>query len=85
MNLKLIDRIEQALDEIRPSLEMDGGSVDLLEVTPKKIVRLSMLGACRGCPLSPMTLKLGIERLLFERVPEIAGILAEGVVEPGWA
>lgn len=83
-NLQLIDRIEHALDEIRPALEMDGGSVELIEVTPENIVRLNMVGSCTDCPMSMLTLRLGIERLLLERVPEVTGVEAEGAVEPAW-
>lgn len=69
-------RVEQALDEIRPYLESHGGDVNLVEVTPEKVVRLQLVGACGGCPMSAMTLKFGIERLLEERLPELAGIEA---------
>ena len=69
-------RVEQALDEIRPYLESHGGDVNLVEVTPEKVARLQLVGACGGCPMSAMTLKFGIERLLEERLPELAGIEA---------
>ena len=84
MDPVMVDQIESALDEIRPALEMDGGTVELLEVTPEKIVRLALVGACAGCPMSTLTLKMGIERLLFERVSGITGVEAEGAVEPEW-
>lgn len=80
----LVDRVEQALDEIRPALEMDGGTVELLEITPAMVARVSFLGACTGCPVSSLTFKLGIQRLLKERVPELVGVEAEGVAEPRW-
>jgi Fe-S cluster biogenesis protein NfuA len=69
-------RVDQTLDEIRPYLMSHGGDVNLLEVTPEKVARLQLVGACGGCPMSAMTLKFGIERLLEERVPELAGIEA---------
>jgi len=69
-------RVEQTLDEIRPYLMSHGGDVTLLEVTPGKVVRLQLMGACGGCPMSAMTLKFGIERLLEDRVPELAGVEA---------
>jgi len=69
-------RVEQTLDEIRPYLMSHGGDVTLLDVTPEKVARLQLLGACGGCPMSAMTLKFGIERLLADRVPELAGIEA---------
>ncbi len=80
----LVDRVEQALDEIRPALELDGGTVELLEITPDMVAKVSFLGACTGCPVSSLTFKLGIQRLLKERVPELSGVEAEGVVEPRW-
>ena len=84
MDPVMVDQIESALDEIRPALEMDGGTVELVEVTPEKVVKLALLGSCSGCPISTLTLKMGIERLLFERVPGITGVEAEGAVEPEW-
>jgi Fe-S cluster biogenesis protein NfuA len=84
MDPVMVDQIESALDEIRPALEMDGGTVELLEVTPAKVVRLALVGACSGCPMSALTLRMGIERLLFERVPGITGVEADGAVDPAW-
>jgi Fe-S cluster biogenesis protein NfuA len=84
MHPLLVERVEAALDEIRPALNLDGGTVELLEITPDYVVRLSMEGACNGCPISALTLKLGIERLLKERVPEITRVEAEGVGDPEW-
>jgi Fe-S cluster biogenesis protein NfuA len=80
----MVDQIESALDEIRPALEMDGGTVELMEVTPENVVKLALIGACAGCPMSLLTLKMGIERLLFERVPGITGVEADGAIEPEW-
>jgi Fe-S cluster biogenesis protein NfuA len=84
MNPLLVEQVESALDEIRPALEMDGGTVELLEITPDMTVRLAMVGACSGCPMSALTLKLGIERLIKERVPGVTAIETEGAVEPDW-
>jgi len=84
LDLHLVDRVEAALDEIRPALEMDGGSVEILDITAENIVRLNMIGSCSGCPVSAMTVRLGIERLLRERVPEITGVEAEGAGAPNW-
>jgi Fe-S cluster biogenesis protein NfuA len=69
-------RVEQTLDEIRPYLMSHGGDVTLLEVTPENVARLQLIGACGGCPMSTMTLKFGIERLLEDRVPDLAGVEA---------
>lgn len=84
INPMVVDQIESALDEIRPALEMDGGTVELLEVTPEMKVRLAMVGACTGCPMSALTVRLGIERLLKERVPGITAIETEGMADPEW-
>ncbi len=84
MNPVMVEQVEAALDEIRPALEMDGGTVELVEITSDKVVKLALVGACSGCPMSALTLRMGIERLLFERVPGISGVEAEGAVEPNW-
>lgn len=84
MNPLMVEQVEAALDEIRPALNMDGGTVELVEITPENVVKLELVGACSGCPMSTLTLKLGIERLLKERVPAISGIETEGVAPPDW-
>src|SRR5579883_49392 len=85
MNPLLVERVENTLDEIRPALELDGGTVELLEITAAGVARLAFVGACAGCPLSAITLRLGVERLLKQRVPELTGVEAEGVTQPDWA
>jgi len=70
------EAVEQVLDEIRPALRADGGNVELLEVSEDGIVKLEMVGACAGCPMATLTLKAGIERILFERIPDIVGVEA---------
>ena len=70
------EAVEQVLDEIRPALQADGGNVQLVEITEDGIVKLDMVGACAGCPMATMTLRAGIERLLFERIPDIVGVEA---------
>ena len=70
------DRIESALNKIRPQLQADGGDVELVGVTDAKIVQLRLQGACAGCPMSQMTLKNGIERVLKQEIPEIKGVEA---------
>ncbi len=67
------EQIEKALDKIRPALQRDGGDVELVEVVDG-IVRVRLTGACGGCPMSQMTLKNGIERVLKEEVPEVVGV-----------
>jgi len=70
------ERIEKALDKVRPMLEADGGNVELVEVTPDGIVKLKLKGSCGCCPMSSMTLKMGIERILKQEVPEVKEVVA---------
>lgn len=74
--MDLLQRVENALDTIRPYLEADGGNVSIEEITPDNIVRLRLLGSCGSCPMSIMTLKAGIEQAIKRAVPEIEGIEA---------
>ncbi len=74
--MSLIERVESALDTIRPYLLTDGGNVSIEEITPENVVRLKLLGACGSCPMSIMTLKAGIEEAIKKAVPEITGIEA---------
>jgi len=64
-------KVEEVLQQIRPSLQADGGNLELVEVTAEGTVKVKLTGACFGCPMSQMTLKMGIERLLKEKIPEI--------------
>ncbi|MBN1913643.1 MAG: NifU family protein [Candidatus Omnitrophica bacterium] len=70
------DKVEEALKKIRPMLAADGGNVELVEVTDQGIVKLRLTGACGSCPMSQMTLKMGIEKVLKEEVPEIKEVVA---------
>ncbi|MCB0063808.1 MAG: NifU family protein [Caldilineaceae bacterium] len=72
----LEERIQQVLDEYRPTLYMDGGDVELLQVDAEGIAHVKMLGACIDCPISLLTMKLGIQRLLKENFTEINGVNA---------
>ena len=74
--MDLINRVETALDTIRPYLEADGGNVSVIEITPDNVVRLKMLGACGSCPISIMTLKAGIEQAIMKAVPEVKSVEA---------
>jgi Fe-S cluster biogenesis protein NfuA len=69
-------RIQQVLNDYRPILYKDGGDVEVLEVDERGVVHLKMLGACIDCPISLLTMKLGIQRLLKEHFPEITGVNA---------
>jgi Fe-S cluster biogenesis protein NfuA len=69
------EKIEKALDKIRPSLMADGGNVELVDVDGG-VVKVRLTGACGGCPMSQMTLKMGIERSLKQELPEIQEVVA---------
>jgi len=68
--------IENALAKIKPSLQADGGDVELVEVTEDGVIKVKLTGSCSGCPMSQMTLKMGIERILKEEVPGVKEVVA---------
>jgi len=71
------EKVEAALELVRPSLQADGGGVELVGTDDKTgIVRIRLTGHCAGCPMSQMTLKNGIERILKQEVPEVKTVLA---------
>jgi len=67
----LRDQVEKALEKIRPALQADGGDLELIDVTEDGKVTVKLTGACGGCPMSQMTLKMGIEQRLREEVPAV--------------
>jgi Fe-S cluster biogenesis protein NfuA len=69
------EEVEKALAKIRPMLERDGGSVELVDVDGT-IVKVRLTGACKGCPMSQMTLKAGIERIVKQEVPSVSEVVA---------
>lgn len=69
-------KVEKALDKVRPMLAADGGDVELVEVTSDNIVRLKLTGTCGCCPMSQMTLKNGVEKMLKSEIPEIKSVEA---------
>ena len=69
------DKVEAVLDQIKPALRADGGDVELVDVTDG-LVKLKLTGACSGCPMSAITLKMGIERALKQQIPEIKEVVA---------
>ncbi|VAX24454.1 NifU-like domain protein [hydrothermal vent metagenome] len=69
-------QIEDALDEIRPALIADGGNVELVDVNDEGTVLVRLQGACSGCPSATMTLKMGIERTIKEKVPGVTSVEA---------
>jgi len=70
------DKVEKALEKIRPMLMADGGNVELVDVSPDGVVKLKLTGACGCCPMSQMTLKMGVERILKQEVPEIKEVVS---------
>lgn len=69
------EKVEAALAKVKPSLQADGGDVELVDVKDG-VVKLKLTGACSGCPMSAMTLQMGIERILKQQVPEIKKVVA---------
>ena len=69
----LRDKVTATLDMIRPSLQADGGDVELVDIVDG-VVKVRLQGACHGCPMAAMTLQIGIERILKSRVPEVQGV-----------
>lgn len=67
----LKEKIEEALNKVRPALQADGGDVEFIDVDDEGVVTVKLTGACGGCPMSQMTLKMGIEKALKKSVPEV--------------
>ena len=70
------EKVQKAIDLIRPSLQADGGDVELIDVSEDGIVKVKLTGACHGCPMSQMTLKMGIEKIIKTQVPDIKEVIA---------
>ena len=68
------EAVEKALEEVRPALQADGGDVELVEITEDGVVKVRLKGACGSCPMSQMTLKMGIEKKLMEVVPGVKSV-----------
>ncbi len=73
---ELREEVEAALGKVRPSLEADGGGVELVGITDDNIVEVRLQGACKGCPMSAMTLAMGIGRVLRQEVPQVVDVRA---------
>lgn len=74
-NEKVLNKIKQALDEIRPFLEADGGNINFIELTDKWVVKVKLTGACSSCSISMMTLKNGVEMAVKRAVPEVKEVI----------
>jgi Fe-S cluster biogenesis protein NfuA len=72
----LIDKINGALNEVRPFLEVDGGNVEIVDVTDEMTVQVRWLGNCENCSMSRMTMKAGIEQAIKSKIPEIRSVVA---------
>ena len=70
------EQVADVIDSIRPMLQNDGGDIELIGIDADNTVRVRLQGACRGCPGAAMTLKMGVERLLKERLPQVKEVVA---------
>ena len=70
------EKVQKAIERIRPSLQADGGDVELVDVSADGIVKVRLVGACCGCPMSQMTLKMGIQKHLQKEIPEIKEVVS---------
>lgn len=69
------DNVKVVIDQLRPSLQADGGDVAIVDIADDGVIKVELQGHCRGCPYSQMTLKNGIERLLKEKIPEVKEVV----------
>jgi Fe-S cluster biogenesis protein NfuA len=72
----MLEEVKAVLENIRPALQADGGDVELVEVSDDGVVKVRLVGACGHCPMSTMTLKMGIERTLKDKVPGVKEVIA---------
>lgn len=72
----LIEKVNKALNDIRPFLEVDGGNIEVVDVTEEMVVKVKWLGMCESCSMSAMTMKAGIEQAIKSKMPEISGVIA---------
>ena len=74
--MSLFEQVNEALDQVRPALQRDGGNVELVEVSDDGEVSVRLQGHCKGCPMAQMTLRNLIEKVVMESVPEVTGVTA---------
>ena len=72
----MLEEVKKVLEMIRPNLQADGGDVELVEVTDEGVVKVRLVGACGHCPMSTMTLKMGIEKTLIDQVPGVKEVVS---------
>ncbi len=70
------EQVQKAIDKVRPGLQADGGDVELVDVSPDGVVKVRLTGACHGCPMSQMTLKMGIEKIIKQQVPSVKEVIS---------
>ncbi len=70
------EKVQEAINIVRPNLQADGGDVELVDVTADGVVKVKLTGACHGCPMSQMTLKMGIEKIIKQQVPGIKEVIS---------
>jgi Fe-S cluster biogenesis protein NfuA len=70
------EEVQKAIDLVRPSLQADGGDVELVDVSNDGVVKVRLTGACHGCPMSQMTLKMGIEKIIKQKVPSVKEVVS---------
>ena len=74
MEHRMREKVEKALEKVRPYLRGDGGDVELVEITPDGIIRLRLTGACKNCPMAGQTMSQGVERVIRKEVPGARGV-----------
>ena len=79
VNKEIIEKIELALETVRPYLQEDGGDIEIVELTEDKVVKVRLLGNCESCPMSFTTMKAGVEEAVKRLIPEIKGIEAVNI------
>lgn len=79
--MNIAEKVEEALNTIRPFLEADGGNVSIEEITEDQVLKLRLLGSCGSCPMSIMTMKAGIEQAILRAVPEIKSVEAVNLTD----
>ena len=74
--MTMLEKVEAAIDSIRPYMQADGGNIRVLEINEEMIVKVELQGACGECPMSSMTMKAGVEEAIKRALPEIKGVIA---------
>jgi Fe-S cluster biogenesis protein NfuA len=70
------EQVQKAIEKVRPGLQADGGDVELVDVSEDGVVKVKLTGACHGCPMAQMTLKMGIEKIIKQQVPSVKEVVS---------